>query len=53
MFNESKRQFLFKCDDCSMILSVDFEETEDLEKVQDDKMLLECPCNGVCKVLRD
>lgn len=35
-----------------MILSVEFED-EDLKKVQEDKMVLECPCNGQCKVLRD
>jgi hypothetical protein len=53
MFNEPKRDFLFKCEDCQMILSVSFEEEEDLQKVNDDKMFLECPCDGQCKVLRD
>jgi len=52
MFSE-KRKFLFKCDECSMILSVEFDEEEDLQKVQDDKMVLECPCGGHCNVLRD
>lgn len=53
MYLDKKRKFLFKCDECEMILSVEFEEEEDLEKVQDDKMILECPCGGHCKVLRD
>ena len=53
MFNDLKRKFLFKCEDCEMILSVDFEESEDLQKVQDDAMVLECLCGGHCKVLRD
>lgn len=54
MFNLLKRKFLFKCDECEMILSVEFEDEEDLEKVQDDKMILECPCGGGhCIVLRD
>jgi len=53
MFNDPKRSFLFKCEDCGMILSVSFEEEEDLQKVQDSKMILQCPCEGHCKVLRD
>jgi hypothetical protein len=53
MFNDLKRKFLFKCDECAMILSVEFEEEEDLKKIQDDEMVLECPCEGRCKVLRD
>ena len=53
MFSEILRKFLFKCQDCEMILSVDLEEDEDLEKVQENKMVLECPCGGECTVLRD
>lgn len=53
MFNDPKRKFLFKCEDCSMILSVDFESEEDLKDIQDDKIELECPCGSKCKVLRD
>jgi len=53
MFNDSKRKYLFKCDECAMILSVEFDEEEDLKKVQDDEMILECLCGGHCKVLRD
>lgn len=53
MFDNDKRKFLFRCEDCLMVLSVEFEEEEDLKKVQEDKMVLECPCNGACKVLRD
>lgn len=53
MFNDPKRKFLFKCEDCEMILSVDFEEKEDIQKIQDNEMVLECPCGGHCKVLRD
>jgi hypothetical protein len=53
MFYESKRKYLFKCDECEMILSVDLEDEDDLERVQDDKMVLECLCGGHCKVLRD
>jgi hypothetical protein len=53
MFNELKTKFLFRCEDCQMVLSVEFEEQEDLDKVQDDKMMLECPCGGRAIVLRD
>jgi hypothetical protein len=53
MFNDPKRKFLFKCEDCAMILSVDFESEEDLKDIQDDKIELECPCEGKCRVLRD
>jgi hypothetical protein len=53
MFNDPKRKYLFKCEDCKMILSVDFEEPEDLQKINENKMILECPCGGRCLVLRD
>ncbi len=53
MILDPKRKFLFKCDTCQMILSVDFETEEDIEKIQDNKIELECPCGGLCKVLRD
>jgi hypothetical protein len=36
-----------------MIISVTFDEEEDLEKVQEDTMVLECTCEGRCTVLRD
>jgi len=50
---DTVRKFLFKCEDCGMILSVDFEDEEDLIKVQEDLLILECPCGGKSKVLRD
>jgi len=53
MFSSSPKKFLFKCEDCEMILAVSLEEKEDLKKVNDNEMFLECPCSGVCKVLRD
>ena len=53
MFIDSKREFLFKCEDCNMIVSVKLEEQEDIQKVDDNKMILECPCGGKCHVLRD
>jgi len=53
MFSDTKRKFLFKCEECAMILSVEFEDPEDLQSIQDDKIELECPCGAHCKVLRD
>ena len=47
------RKFLFRCDACQMILSVDFEDEEDLEAIQENKIELECPCGGKSKILRD
>ncbi len=53
MFDTKKQKFLFKCNDCQMIVSVEFEEEEDLQKVIEDKLILECPCGGQSFVLRD
>jgi hypothetical protein len=53
MFDPTKRKFLFRCEDCGLIVAIDFEDEEDLLDVQDDKITLECPCEGKCKVLRD
>jgi hypothetical protein len=53
MFSGKKRKFLFKCDTCEMIVSVEFEEAEDIKKTTEDKVCLECPCGGYCKLLRD
>jgi len=37
-----------------MIVSVEFEDSEEIDKVKEDKLVLECPCGqGRCKVLRD
>ena len=53
MINSKIRKFLFKCDACQMILSIEFEDEEDLKDVQDNKIELECVCSGKAKVLRD
>jgi hypothetical protein len=54
MFQDtSKQKFLFQCEECLMIISVEFEEKSDLQEVQDNKMILSCPCGGHSKVLRD
>lgn len=47
------RKFLFKCEECKIILSAEFDDEDDIKKVQENKVDLECPCGGYCKVLRD
>jgi hypothetical protein len=53
MLFDKKRKFLFKCEDCSMLLIIELEESQDLKDIQEDKMKLECPCGSVCVVLRN
>lgn len=53
MCDMKKIKFLFKCEECELILQLDFEEQEDLEKVNDDKVIIECPCGGISKILRN
>lgn len=36
-----------------MIVSVDFEEEQDLQDAQENKMILSCMCGGQSKVLRN
>ena len=50
---DKTRRFLFRCEACEAILSAEFEEKEDIQNVQDNKVLLECQCGGFCTVLRD
>lgn len=53
MIFESDRNFLFRCETCKMIVSVNFDDEEEIEKVNDDEVILECACGGESKVLRD
>lgn len=46
MISYNKRSFLFKCDQCEMIVSVELDEESDIQEAQDDKIVLECPCGG-------
>lgn len=52
MFSDT-RKFLFRCNECEMILSIEFDNEEDLEKVVEDEIILDCPCGSQCFVLRD
>jgi hypothetical protein len=53
MFDDKLYKFLFKCDECAMIVSIELEEEDELEKVNENKFVLECPCGGHSHVLRD
>jgi hypothetical protein len=53
MWLETKKKFLFKCDTCQLILEIDLTDPKDLEELQEDKILLQCPCGGVCLPLRN
>lgn len=53
MFDNKKHKFLFKCEDCEMITSFDFEDEKDIEDIQEDKLVLECACGGRAKTLRN
>lgn len=47
------RQYIFKCDQCGTIIHLDFEDPKDIEDVDEDKVLLDCPCGGYYFVLRN
>ena len=53
MFDDLKQKFLFKCEDCAMIVSIELEEEDELEQVHENKFVLECACGGKSRVLRD
>lgn len=46
------RSFLFRCGDCSLVLSVDSFDEEDINKVNEGSMVLECPCGGHCHAMK-
>ena len=50
---DRKLHFLFKCQDCQMIVSISLEDEEDIENVQDDKLFFDCLCGGKSEVLRN
>lgn len=53
MFNDKKIRFTFRCVDCQVIISSEFDDEEDIEDVRNDKLYLECSCGGKCPLLRD
>lgn len=49
----TKPKYLFKCEDCGMIISVVLEIEDDIKDAQEDKLILSCPCGGQSKVLHN
>jgi len=43
---DEKRKFLYRCDDCQMIVALEFSDSEDIEDIMNEKMILECVCQG-------
>jgi hypothetical protein len=52
LFNKSKH-VLFRCETCATIVSVDFEDEDDIDKLDENKIVLECPCGGESSILRN
>lgn len=52
-FDSKKRKFTFRCEDCSLILSAEFEQEKDIQDIHDNLLWLECPCGARCMPLRD
>lgn len=52
MFNGDKRKFLFRCEDCQTIVSIELLE-EEIKKAQENDLIVECPCGSQCSLLRD
>jgi Fe2+ or Zn2+ uptake regulation protein len=52
LFNQSKH-VLFKCDECEAIVSVDFDDEDDIKKLNENKIILECQCGGESTILRN
>jgi hypothetical protein len=52
MFSD-KIKFLFKCNECNLIISVEMEDDADIESARENETDLECNCGGACKPLRD
>jgi hypothetical protein len=46
-------KFLFKCEECHLIASVEVKDEDEIKKMRADKLTLECPCGGTCRALRD
>jgi hypothetical protein len=52
-FSWYARKFLFKCNNCALILLTEFPKIEDHAKIAEDLLDLECQCGGLCRPLRD
>lgn len=54
MLFDQNKHVLFKCTECNLIVSVNFDNEDDIEKLNEDKIVLECSnCKGTCTILRN
>lgn len=52
LFSKSKR-VLFRCESCENIICVDFDDQDDIDKLDENKIVLECRCGGESFILRN
>jgi hypothetical protein len=50
MFN--KRKYLFRCDECEVVISLELNDSE-LNKYLEDSLKLECICGEILKPLHN
>lgn len=53
MFDDKKRKFTFRCDTCNKVMEAEFSDELDIEDIIDNKLWLECACDGKAMILRD
>lgn len=46
-----KQKFLFRCSECKVIITSEFEDEEDIEDIKEGKLFFDCPCGGLSKLL--
>lgn len=52
IFNQNK-QTIFRCVDCQTIVFVEFDNEEDIKKLNENKIVLKCACGGESIILRN
>lgn len=52
MCAHSSKEFLFRCESCKMIVSLELEEGE-MDLINEDQMFLECQCGEMSLPLRN
>lgn len=51
MFDDKKQQFTFRCNECKIIITSEFEDEKDIEDIKEGLLYFECPCGGISKLL--
>lgn len=52
-FDPTARRFLFKCEECAMMVEIALTEKDEINQVLENEMELECPCKGISSVQLD